>query len=398
MKDELMYLSSQLLNAKTGPFAKHPLHKWMKQSLLPSYQTLSLLNSPNLQIQASLGQGNWATIPWIAIFDKKITTSASQGYYIVYLFSADMTRLYLSLNQGWLYFANTFGNKTGLKMLKRVTSQWQNQLKSYKNLFSTQPIQLIQNLRHSPHSALPKGYEAGHICGKTYHLTNLPNELTLQQDLQHMLSVFQELKGYLKPLSFEQINLQLLADKALQNIRDEYPLEQELNALLALEGRNSRLVEEEKPLTPFKKKHLGTKWILPDYQNITERKTRLGLAGEYLVLTHEKNKLKELGIKKSPIHISQLEGDTAGYDIKSFNSLGEEIFIEVKTTTADKTTPFYLTANELIHANKYQPNYYLYRIYDFNPITKTGKFYVLDSHDIATLELEPINYKVCGFN
>ena len=45
-------------------------------------------------------KGGWAEIPWVAVFDPVVTTSAMRGHYVVYLFSADMQRLYLSLNQG----------------------------------------------------------------------------------------------------------------------------------------------------------------------------------------------------------------------------------------------------------------------------------------------------------
>ncbi|MDI5789132.1 DUF3578 domain-containing protein [Bacillus licheniformis] len=37
-------------------------------------------------------------------FLKNLTTSATRGYYIVYLFSADGSGVYVSLNQGWTYF------------------------------------------------------------------------------------------------------------------------------------------------------------------------------------------------------------------------------------------------------------------------------------------------------
>src|SRR5439155_332406 len=65
------------------------------------------------ELQAALGQrkdgliceggagvGNFATVPWLAIFDPIVTDSATRGYYVVYLFSADGEIVHLSLNQG----------------------------------------------------------------------------------------------------------------------------------------------------------------------------------------------------------------------------------------------------------------------------------------------------------
>ncbi|MGB6970291.1 MAG: DUF3578 domain-containing protein, partial [Methyloceanibacter sp.] len=42
----------------------------------------------------------WAHVPWVGLFDPAITDGAQHGFYIVYLFSADMKRVYLSMNQG----------------------------------------------------------------------------------------------------------------------------------------------------------------------------------------------------------------------------------------------------------------------------------------------------------
>ncbi len=39
-------------------------------------------------------------MPWLAIMNKSVTTSTKRGYYVVYLFSEDMERLYLTFAQG----------------------------------------------------------------------------------------------------------------------------------------------------------------------------------------------------------------------------------------------------------------------------------------------------------
>ena len=66
---------------------------------LKSFKQLHCLNEQYV-VTGSVGQGNWASVPWIAIMNKAITTSTQRGYYIVYLFSEDMSRLYLTLAQG----------------------------------------------------------------------------------------------------------------------------------------------------------------------------------------------------------------------------------------------------------------------------------------------------------
>jgi len=37
---------------------------------------------------------NWASVPWLGIFDPNVTTSPQRGYYLALLFSVDMKRIY----------------------------------------------------------------------------------------------------------------------------------------------------------------------------------------------------------------------------------------------------------------------------------------------------------------
>ena len=71
------------------------------------------------KIQGSIGQGNPAEIPWICVFDLDITKSAQDGFYIVYLFTSDMSGVYLSLNQGWTQYEREYGTKEGRIEIKK---------------------------------------------------------------------------------------------------------------------------------------------------------------------------------------------------------------------------------------------------------------------------------------
>jgi hypothetical protein len=43
------------------------------------------------------------------VFDKEITESPMRGYFVMYFFRSDMSRVFLSLNQGWMFFRDTYG-------------------------------------------------------------------------------------------------------------------------------------------------------------------------------------------------------------------------------------------------------------------------------------------------
>lgn len=59
--------------------------------------------------EGSTGAGNITSAPRIAVFDRRLTTSATTGYYVVYLFSIDMSTVTLSLAFGTTQFRLQFG-------------------------------------------------------------------------------------------------------------------------------------------------------------------------------------------------------------------------------------------------------------------------------------------------
>ncbi|MDE6993143.1 MAG: DUF3578 domain-containing protein, partial [Lachnospiraceae bacterium] len=86
--------------AKQRPFAGHPLGVYLRNDAPESIYQTGLVDRQAYLITGSVGQGNWAMVPWICIFNRKITTTATKGVYIVYLLSKDGNSLYLTLNQG----------------------------------------------------------------------------------------------------------------------------------------------------------------------------------------------------------------------------------------------------------------------------------------------------------
>lgn len=73
--------------------------------------------------------------------------------------------------------------------------------------------------------------------------------------------------------------------------------------------------------------------IVRDYAEQDARNRRLGLAGEEAILEVERAALVKSGrsdLAKQIVHVAKVEGDGAGYDIKSFTVEGKEKYIEVK--------------------------------------------------------------------
>jgi len=107
------------------------------------------------------------------------------------------------------------------------------------------------------------------------------------------------------------------------------------------------------------------------------RNKKLGLLGEEFIINYEKKRLINLGLNslsKKIEHVAQTVGDSAGFDILSFNEEGKEKFIEVKTTQMGKDAPFYFSRNQLEFSQTEKDRFSLYRVFNFK---KDPKFYKL---------------------
>lgn len=121
-----------------------------------------------------------------------------------------------------------------------------------------------------------------------------------------------------------------------------------------------------------------------DYEGQNKRNAELGQRGEYVVMSYERDKLREHNIANEPTQVS-LYDDTCGYDIKSYDETGSQIYIEVKATNSSfKDFQFYFTANELAAARSLGGAYHIYvvskphsarpKIFDLgNPFLEEGK-------------------------
>ena len=94
------FVLNNYIKAKTEQsFAGHPLGECVRSTIPGILRSEHCANNEYV-IKGSVGQGAWATVPWIAIMNKGITTTTQNGVYLVYLFSADGDRVFLTLNQG----------------------------------------------------------------------------------------------------------------------------------------------------------------------------------------------------------------------------------------------------------------------------------------------------------
>lgn len=164
-------------------------------------------------------------------------------------------------------------------------------------------------------------------------------------------------------------------------------------------GKEKGITEVE--ITAKKKKSEKSKRRIykdTDWDGKNERRTALGKMGEAFAYEYECNQVKAFAPDSldKVIHLSVTKGDGFGYDILSLNKAGEPVFIEVKTTTGKKDSPFYMSRNEKAFFEDFKDdNAYIYRVYNFDAETKKGQISKIAAKDLVdSFSFEPVDFIV----
>jgi hypothetical protein len=130
-----------------------------------------------------------------------------------------------------------------------------------------------------------------------------------------------------------------------------------------------------------------------DYLEREALNQSLGLAGEEFVVQYEHWRLIGLGepqLADRVEHVSRSRGDGLGFDVLSFERDGQERFIEVKTTSFGRATPFFVSRGELFLSRSAKSQFHLYRLFEFRKAPRlfdlTGS---LEQHCL----LDPVTYR-----
>lgn len=218
------------------------------------------------------------------------------------------------------------------------------------------------------------------------------------QNISAVLQLCSEawIPGYKPAMNFQKS----LVD-AVERWLDEHP--DFLRTPLAL--HDAKTLREPRPLWIDEPPRPGNQPPSRDWENVEPlirkfdfagqhaRNRELGLAGERLVLDHERSSLASAGradLAERVRWVSEEEGDGAGYDIASFSPDGRNRLIEVKTTRGWQRSPFYISRNEYDVAKQKSQEWRLLRIWDF---CREPKAFELRPPLGQHLILAPANYR-----
>jgi len=289
------------------------------QPYVASYDTLTL--------QGSTGAGNITAAPWIAIFDRRLTTSATTGYYIVYLFSTDMSAVTLCLAFGTTQFEKQFGGpSTAFPRMRSAATRLQEMFSHLIPVHMARgPIDLAAKSGQRLHYA----YQQSAILSYApYRIGTLPGEAELVADLRELVHLYTEIVSDPLEASVERL-VEAVAEPAPHvekiKVHDFEPRPPRLSRESNMPGTQARRSRRYSP-----------------------ESRKVGDTGERLVLRHERERLIKLGRQdladRIRYHAQELE--FVGWDITSFDDDGNEMFIEVKSSIGKTVSRVNLTINE----------------------------------------------------
>jgi len=146
---------------------------------------------PDLGVDWSVGQGNWARVPWIAFLDARITDTTERGIYGVFLFREDMSGVYLTFNQGVTEPKETHGATSGLQLLRETATALRSQCGELERV----GFRLDDGIDLRTEGTLGRDYEAATIAYKLYERDNLPDNEEIAADIEALLATYDRYIG-----------------------------------------------------------------------------------------------------------------------------------------------------------------------------------------------------------
>ncbi|PYE39808.1 MrcB family domain-containing protein [Psychrobacter fozii] len=251
LAEKLIEFTSNWVQATKEPFTSHPTANFLRNDLKEEIATIVKKFDKTYGINASAGAGNWANIPWISILNPEITTSTQDGIYPVYLFRADGSGFYLSLNQGTTIPTKELGKAKAERRAESIKQYLLTQLPKL-NVWGQKKIDLYAD------TALGKSYETYNIVAKYYDISTDLNSTQLKNDFLELLNIYKQIQPIYKELKttdFDsqpklqtQLNASAVMKKSLPD--DITPLSKPFLLLAGISGTGkTRFVREQAKAT-----------------------------------------------------------------------------------------------------------------------------------------------------
>lgn len=165
-------------------------------------QILNVIGDHFADLKVNLGgyHGNYSPVPWVRIFDPKHSPKATSGFYIVFLFAADGSAAYLSLNQGtseWRSNAIRPINNDELLISRAILSRSELQILDspiFRRGFRNIDLGIDKVEVGSESKRRAKNYELANIFAYKYESDQMPQDEEISENIEELLFLLQELE------------------------------------------------------------------------------------------------------------------------------------------------------------------------------------------------------------
>lgn len=359
------------------------------------------INEDVLRISSSVGQAMYAEVPWICILSKnpKISPSAQKGIYLGILFDKPGESFYLTLMQGATFFKDTTkGARERNQKIRRTTNYFRDEINRYSNLvdkyaFSSNTIELGDDLTQTA-----KGYEQTTIISKHFTFNDFDEDI-FYSSLVALINEYTEIINHIGDKKYEDIinlidpdSVLVDVDTAIENITnalgDTTDVPRDVTVTLKKVGRGEK---RSKRYNRIFQEKINTK---VDYIKQSQTQYKTGLKGEKLALEYERERLMSMGYEPDQYirHLS-VESDSYGYDILSADIIDgklQPIYVEVKSTTDQYDTPFFVSKNQVDVSKEKGNHYRVFRIFDIS--STSPSFYTADGELEENFILDPVTF------
>lgn len=186
LKEYVERILNEYMTEKTKDLKDNLLARFIRDEAVKIVRQAASLSEKDYEVTGSVGQGVWAMIPWLGVFNKKVSKSATKGVNIVYLLSKDCSTLYLTLNQGCTEIRKKNSKKQTIEIMRKYAEYLIPLLDDY-GFNSAGCINLGNGL-----TELGELYQYGTIFYKAYKKGMVPEEAELQTDLINMVKVYEQ--------------------------------------------------------------------------------------------------------------------------------------------------------------------------------------------------------------
>jgi hypothetical protein len=142
----------------------------------------------HIKVEWSMGQGNWASLPWIAFLDSRETTTTQAGVYCAFLFREDMSGVYLTYAQGVTQPKKEHGSAKAREMLRERASELRKQI----TRLGEAGFRLDDEVDLHTERTLGREYEASVIAHKFYGAGAVPDDTEILGDLDAILGIYDD--------------------------------------------------------------------------------------------------------------------------------------------------------------------------------------------------------------